>query len=126
MLLDEEDADSRSAGSFFKNPVVSLAVYERIAANSAVPVPHFDAGPGQVKLAAAWLIEQAGIGKGFVLGPVAISSKHTLALINRGGASAADILRMKDFVQQQVRRRFAVELLPEPVMLGFGAQDDPF
>ncbi len=123
MVLDENDADSRSAGSFFKNPVVSLAAYERIAATSAVPVPHFDAGPGHVKLAAAWLIEQSGISKGFALGPVAISSKHTLALINRGGATAADLLRMKDFVQQQVRRCFAVELLPEPVMLGFGAHN---
>jgi UDP-N-acetylmuramate dehydrogenase len=122
MVLDEEDADSRSAGSFFKNPVVGLAVYKRIAANSPVPVPHFDASPGHVKLAAAWLIEQAGIVRGFALGPVAISSKHTLALINRGDATAADLLRMKDFVQQQVYRRFAVELLPEPVMLGFGAQ----
>jgi UDP-N-acetylmuramate dehydrogenase len=123
MVLDEEDADSRSAGSFFKNPVVSLAEYERIAFTSAVPVPHFAASPGDVKLAAAWLIEQAGIPRGFVLGPVAISSKHTLALVNRGGATAADMLRMKDFVQQQVRGRFAVELLPEPVMLGFGAHD---
>jgi len=123
MVLDEEDADSRSAGSFFKNPVVSLAEYERIAANSAVPVPHFDAIPGHVKLAAAWLIEQAGIGKGFALGPVGISSKHTLALVNRGGATASDMLRMKDLVQQHVRRCFAVELLPEPVMLGFGAPD---
>ncbi len=93
MVLDEDDADSHSAGSFFKNPVVSLAEYERIAAASAVPVPHFEASDGQVKLAAAWLIEQAGIGKGFALGPVAISSKHTLALINRGGATAADVLR---------------------------------
>ena len=130
MVLDEEDADSRSAGSFFKNPVVSLVDYDRIAAASAVPVPHFEAYPGEagpgepkpahVKLAAAWLIEQAGIARGFALGPVGISSKHTLALINRGGATAADMLRMKDFVQQQVRLRFAVELLPEPVMLGFG------
>jgi UDP-N-acetylmuramate dehydrogenase len=121
MVLDEEDADSRSAGSFFKNPVVSLAVYERIAATSPQPVPSFDATPGTVKLAAAWLIEQAGIGKGFALGPVAISSKHTLALVNRGGATAADVLRMKDFVQQRVQQRFAVELLAEPVMLGFDA-----
>jgi UDP-N-acetylmuramate dehydrogenase len=121
MVLDENDMDSRSAGSFFKNPVVSLAEYERIAAASPIPVPHFEAGTGQVKLAAAWLIEQAGIGKGFTLGPAAISSKHTLALINRGGATAADVLRLKEFVQRQVRERFAVELQPEPVMLGFEA-----
>lgn len=118
MVLDENDADSRSAGSFFKNPVVSLAQYERIAAGSAVAVPHFEAGEGQVKLAAAWLIEQAGISKGFALGPVGISSKHTLALINRGGATAADVLVLKDFVQRRVHERFGVELLPEPVMLG--------
>ena len=123
MVLDENDADSRSAGSFFKNPVVSLAEYERIAAASPDPVPHFEAGAGQVKLAAAWLIEQAGMGKGFALGPVGISSKHTLALINLGGAKAADMLRLKDLVQQRVRQRFSVELHPEPVMLGFGEID---
>jgi UDP-N-acetylmuramate dehydrogenase len=123
MVLDENDADSRSAGSFFKNPVVSLAEFERIAASSAVPIPHFEAGQEQVKLAAAWLIEQAGIAKGFTLGPVAISSKHTLALINRGGATAADVLRLKEFVQRRVHERFGVELRPEPVMLGFGASD---
>ncbi len=123
MVLDEHDADSRSAGSFFKNPVVSLAEYERIAAASSVAVPHFEAGAGQVKLAAAWLIEQAGIAKGFTLGPAAISSKHTLALVNLGGAMAADILRLKDLVQQRVRQRFSVELQPEPVMLGFGEID---
>ena len=119
MVLDENDADSRSAGSFFKNPVVERAEYARIAAESTTGVSHFDAGEGRVKLAAAWLIEQAGIGKGFALGPAAISHKHTLALINRGGATAADILRLKDFVQQRVRERFGIELQPEPVMLGF-------
>jgi UDP-N-acetylmuramate dehydrogenase len=119
MVLDEDDADSRSAGSFFKNPVVSLAQYERIAAGSAVPVPHFVAGQGQVKLAAAWLVEQAGIEKGFILGQAAVSSKHTLALTNRGGATAADVLLLKEFVQRRVHERFGVELRPEPVMLGF-------
>jgi UDP-N-acetylmuramate dehydrogenase len=119
MVLDRNDVDSRSAGSFFKNPVVSIADYERIAASSAVQVPNFAAGEGHVKLAAAWLIEQAGITKGFVLGPAAISSKHTLALINRGGATAADLLLLKEFVQRRVYERFGVELRPEPVMLGF-------
>ena len=119
MVLDSNDADSRSAGSFFKNPVVGRAEYERISAESAKAVPHFEAGEGQVKLLAAWLIEQAGIGKGFALGPAAISSKHTLALVNRGGATAADIVRLKELVQQRVRERFGVELQQEPVMLGF-------
>ncbi|PSH04542.1 MAG: UDP-N-acetylenolpyruvoylglucosamine reductase [Acidobacteria bacterium] len=123
MVLDENDADSRSAGSFFKNPVVSVAEYEQIAAGSSVPVPHFDAGQDLVKLAAAWLIEQTGITKGFVLGPVGISSKHTLALINRGGATAADVLELKKTVQRKVRERFGVELHSEPVMLGFNSPE---
>jgi UDP-N-acetylmuramate dehydrogenase len=123
MVLDKDDADSCSAGSFFKNPVVSVEEYARLAAASAVQVPHFEAGEGQVKLAAAWLIEQAGISKGFSLGPVAISSKHTLALINRGGATAADVLRLKSHVQDRVYERFAVELRPEPVQVGFAAPD---
>jgi UDP-N-acetylmuramate dehydrogenase len=119
MMLDEDDSDSRSAGSFFRNPVVSIAEYERIAAASSDAVPHYEAGAGQVKLAAAWLIEQAGVGKGFAIGAAGISSKHTLALVNRGGASAADILLLMKFVQGHVQRRFGVELRPEPVMLGF-------
>jgi UDP-N-acetylmuramate dehydrogenase len=119
MVLDETDADSRSAGSFFKNPVIRHEEYERIAKGSAVPVPHFEADEGKVKLAAAWLIEQAGLGKGFTLGPVGISSKHTLALVNRGGATAADVLLLKEFVQRRVQERFGVKLRPEPVMLGF-------
>jgi UDP-N-acetylmuramate dehydrogenase len=119
MVLDKDDTDSHSAGSFFKNPVVSLAEYAQIAVSSTGPVPHFEAGEGHVKLAAAWLIEQSGIAKGFSLGPVAISGKHTLALINRGGATSADVLLLKEFVQRRVHQRFGVELRPEPVMLGF-------
>jgi UDP-N-acetylmuramate dehydrogenase len=125
MVLDENDLDSRSAGSFFKNPVVIHDEFERIARGSAVPVPHFDAGTEKMKLPAAWLIEQAGIARGFTLGPVSISSKHTLALVNRGGASAADVLRLKAFVQRRVHERFGVDLLPEPVMLGFDAKNNP-
>jgi UDP-N-acetylmuramate dehydrogenase len=119
MVLDDNDEDSRSAGSFFKNPVVSLPEYERMAAAAPTSIPHFPAGEGQVKLGAAWLIEQAGITKGFALGPAAISRKHTLALVNRGGATAADIVRLKEFVEQRVRERWGLELQPEPVMLGF-------
>jgi len=119
MVLDETDPDSRSAGSFFKNPVVSRSELERISAGSSDAVPHFEAGDGNVKLAAAWLIEHAGIARGLALGPAGISSKHTLALVNLGGAKAADILRLKDLVQLKVFERFGVELHPEPVMLGF-------
>jgi len=119
MVLDEQDADSRSAGSFFKNPIVSIEEFQRIDSAFNGPVPHFEATAGYVKLAAAWLIEQAGINRGFAIGPVAISSKHTLALTNRGGATASDVLVLKEFVQNQVREQFGVELSPEPVMLGF-------
>jgi UDP-N-acetylmuramate dehydrogenase len=118
MVLDENDPESRSAGSFFKNPVVSRAEYERIAA-AAGQVPHYDADEGKVKLAAAWLIEQSGMTKGFAVGRAAISTKHTLALVNRGDASADDIARLMRHVQDRVRKRFGVELQPEPVMLGF-------
>ncbi len=119
MVIDENDPDSRSAGSFFRNPVVSIAQYQRIADASSEPVPHFDAAPGQVKLAAAWLIEHAGLRRGFTMGDAAISSKHTLALVNRGHASAADVIHLRDHIQRCVFECFAVELEPEPVLLGF-------
>jgi len=119
MVLDPNDPDCRSAGSFFRNPVVALAAYEKIAAISASPVPRYDVDPEHVKLPAAWLIEHSGIAKGFALGAAAISSKHALALINRGNARASDIVRLKNYVQHRVYRRFGVELHPEPVLLGF-------
>ena len=119
MVFDEADPDSHSAGSFFKNPVVSREEYERIAATSAIPVPHFDAPEGRVKLAAAWLIEQSGVPRGFTLGKAGISRKHTLALTNRGDATAADIVRLKEHVERCVQDRFGIPLQPEPVLLGF-------
>jgi UDP-N-acetylmuramate dehydrogenase len=125
MVLDENDPESRSAGSFFKNPVVRQSVYERIAQCATGAVPYYPAGDGKVKLAAAWLIEQAGISKGFALGPAGISAKHTLALVNRGGTRAEDIILLMQFVQRRVRERFGVELDPEPVMLGFCDNNRP-
>ena len=119
MVVADDDPDSRSSGSFFKNPVVSTADYERIAAGSAEPVPNFEARDGMVKLSAGWLIERSGISRGLALGHAAVSGKHILALVNRGGATAADILRLKDLVQRKVRERFDVELHPETVLLGF-------
>ncbi len=119
MVFDEDDPDSHSAGSFFKNPIVSREEYERISAASSTPVPHYDAAEGRIKLAAAWLIEQAGIARGFALGPAAISRKHTLALVNRGDATAADIVRLKEYVERRVHQRFGIQLRPEPVLLGF-------
>jgi UDP-N-acetylmuramate dehydrogenase len=72
-----------------------------------------------VKIPAAWLIEHSGLHKGFALGRVGISSKHTLALVNRGGATSGELLALKDLVQQKVRDTFGIELRPEPVFLGF-------
>lgn len=119
MVYDEQDVDTHSAGSFFKNPLVSQQEYRHLAADFVGAVPHFDAGDGQVKLAAAWLIEQAGVAKGFALGQAAVSGKHALALTNRGQASAADIVQLKNLVQEKVRQRFGIELQPEPILLGF-------
>ncbi|MGC1462795.1 MAG: UDP-N-acetylmuramate dehydrogenase [Terracidiphilus sp.] len=119
MLLVEGDPDCRSAGSFFKNPVVSEKQVEQIAAASLNQPPRFQAGPGQVKLAAAWLIEQAGFPRGFALGAAGISSQHTLALINRGGATAAEILALADRIAAAVEDRFGIRLEIEPVMVGF-------
>lgn len=113
MLIVAGDADSRSAGSFFKNPIVSLEVAERIAG-----VPRWEAGEGLVKLPAAWLLEQAGFVKGYGSGAVRISSKHTLALTNRGGATFADVVAMQEEIVAGVFARFGVRLEREPVVLG--------
>jgi UDP-N-acetylmuramate dehydrogenase len=124
MLLVEGDEDCRSAGSFFKNPVVSQAQADRVQAlaERRVPgksLPKFPAADGHVKLAAAWLVEQAGFHKGYSRGPVGISRKHTLAIVNRGGASAKDVLGMKDEVVNKVMDVWGVRLQPEPVFVGF-------
>lgn len=120
MVIDPEDPNSKSAGSFFKNPVVEVSKLDDIRSSFA-EVPHFEFGD-MVKIPAAWLIEQAGFHKGFVMGNAGISSKHTLALINRGGATAAEILRLKDAIQAEVAARFGIDLVPEPVLAGFIAQ----
>jgi len=119
MLMVEGDPDCRSAGSFFKNPVVSEEQVRRIAEASAKEPPRFPAGPGQVKLPAAWLMEQAGFAKGYERGAAGISSRHTLALVNRGGARAAEILALAGEIGAAVEARFGIRLEMEPVMLGF-------
>jgi UDP-N-acetylmuramate dehydrogenase len=118
MLLVEGEADCRSAGSFFKNPVVTRAVYDRIAATADAPVPFYPASENCVKIPAAWLLEHAGFHKGFSLGTVGISTRHTLALVNRGGATAHELLALRDRILAAVREIFAVELEPEPVWVG--------
>jgi UDP-N-acetylmuramate dehydrogenase len=120
MLMVEGEADYRSAGSFFKNPVVSEAEARRIAAASGKEPPRFPAGPGEVKLAAAWLIEQSGFAKGYALGRAAVSSRHTLALTNRDGeASAEEILALAGRIAEAVEGRFGIRLEREPVLVGF-------
>lgn len=124
MLLVEGDPDCRSAGSFFKNPIITVEHYQQIARLSSTPPPKYPAPPGhsgepQVKLPAAWLIEQSGFPKGYTLGPAAISSRHTLALINKNGATAADILALAQKISLAVHTRFGITLEMEPVQLGF-------
>ncbi|HXR38638.1 MAG TPA: UDP-N-acetylmuramate dehydrogenase [Terracidiphilus sp.] len=124
MLLVEGDPDCRSAGSFFKNPVVSEEQAAQIAAATTKDPPRFPAGPdpengGRVKLSAAWLIEQAGFAKGYALGAAGISSRHTLALINRDGASATEMLALAGQIGDAVEAEFGIRLEMEPVLVGF-------
>ena len=115
MVLDVEDRDTWSAGSFFTNPVLDPAAAEALPAHA----PRFPAGEGRVKTSAAWLIEQAGFGKGHGLpGPASLSTKHALALTNRGSASASDLLALAREVRDGVRERFGVELVNEPFLVG--------
>ena len=124
MLLVEGDEDCRSAGSFFKNPVVSATEAIRIEAIAqkcapAALLPRYPSADGKVKIAAAWLVEKAGFHKGYTLGPVGISRKHSLAIVNRGGATAKDILALKDEIEKKVFDTWGVRLQPEPVFVGF-------
>ncbi len=124
MLIDPETAgpDERSAGSFFKNPVVSTRVVTDILETLAPDegtMPQWPTDDGKVKLAAAWLIEHSGFKKGYAQGRVGISSRHTLALINRtGDATCDELLRLRDLIVLTVEQRFGVTLAMEPVMLG--------
>lgn len=122
MVIDPGDPDCRSAGSFFKNPVVSLEKYNQLELKCrsliGESVPYFHAGDGEVKIPAAWLIEKAGFAKGYRRGRAAISSKHTLALINAGGATAAEILELAEEIRDRVAEVFGVRLHPEPLILG--------
>jgi UDP-N-acetylmuramate dehydrogenase len=125
MVLDAADPDTRSAGSFFTNPVLGLAAFAELEQTVAasfgpgVRVPTFPAAPGQVKVPAAWLIERSGFAKGYPGGDGArISFKHTLALVNPGEASAAGLLALAREVAGRVRTLFGVELAPEPVLVG--------
>ena len=129
MVLVPGDADTQSAGSYFKNPIVARGDLEGIARAAAVDpdaVPAYPAGEGEVKLSAAWLVERAGFARGFRLGAAGISTRHTLALTNRGGATCADILRLEATVREGVVARFGVCLEREPMLLGSATEAEVF
>jgi UDP-N-acetylmuramate dehydrogenase len=118
MVLDPHDPDTRSDGSFFMNPIVPIADAARATEGG---VRAFPGGDGLVKLSAAALIERAGFHKGFVHGNVGLSSKHTLAVINRGGGTAREVIELVKIIQDGVRAKFGVEIHPEPNFIGFAA-----
>jgi UDP-N-acetylmuramate dehydrogenase len=119
MVLDEADHDTWSVGSFFTNPVVTRAVFDRIQGRFQAPVPNYPA-PNGVKLAAGWLVEQAGFHKGYPAdeAPVRLSTKHALALTNRGNATASDVIALARRVRDGVKADFGIELTPEPILVG--------
>ena len=123
MVIDENDPNSRSAGSFFKNPIVSNEKFAEIArkakADGIETVPSFPVDESSVKIPAAWLIEKSGFYKGYKLGSAGISSKHALALINLGDAKAQDIIRLKEEIQAEIEDAFGIALRPEPEFIGF-------
>lgn len=122
MLIVPGDPDCRSAGSFFKNPIVSSSQYQDLTSRSAaqgLQIPSYPALAAQHKISAAWLVEHSGFPKGFTLGRAGISSKHTLAIVNRDHASAHDIVQLKERIQRKVEEIWGVRLEPEPAMVGF-------
>lgn len=125
MLVRQGGPDSASAGSFFKNPVVSGEFFESVkmlaAERGIESVPHYPADGSRVKIPAAWLIERSGFEKGFRLGNAGLSTVHTLALTNRGGASAGEIIALRDRVRSTVFSVWGIELDVEPVLVGFEA-----
>lgn len=119
MVIDAADPDTRSVGSFFTNPVVDRSMFERIAGAPGYPMQN-----DSVKIPAAWLIEHSGFGRGYVDGSVGLSTKHPLAIVNRGGATARDVVRLACSIKRTIIERFGVALRPEPVFVGFADDDD--
>ena len=124
MVIDARDPDSRSVGSFFVNPVVTRDEFEEFKKRAAPytaageQVPSFAAADGYMKLSAAWLIERAGINRGYVRGNVGTSTKHALAIINRGGGTAREVVELAEEIKSRVIDRFGVALAPEPIFVG--------
>jgi UDP-N-acetylmuramate dehydrogenase len=120
MVIDPADPDSVSAGSFFTNPILDPGDFARLQTRTgeAGSPPAFPEPDGRIKTSAAWLIERAGFPRGYGDGRVGISSKHTLALVNRGGATTAELMALAREIAGTVRERFGVHLAPEPVLVG--------
>jgi UDP-N-acetylmuramate dehydrogenase len=131
MVIDAGDPNRRSVGSFFTNPIVSQAEADRVVARALAQgivtapdqVPRFPAGAGQVKLAAGWLIERAGITRGLRQGPVGVSSAHALALVHHGGGTSAQLLALARQVRAAVAGHFGITLQPEPIVVGARGDD---
>jgi UDP-N-acetylmuramate dehydrogenase len=122
MVIDPAEADSRSVGSFFVNPTVNRQTVDRIKeilGSDGEELPAFPVSDDRVKLSAAWLIERAGIQRGYIHGNVGTSTKHALAIINRGGGTASEVIELMQLIQKRVLEEFGVELTPEPVFVGF-------
>lgn len=119
MVIDADDPNSRSAGSFFKNPVISADAFAALATRFDDSIPHFQVDGGHIKIPAAWLIEQSGFYKGYKLGNAGISSRHSLAIVNLGNSSSAEIIHLKEKIEQAVLAKFGIKLVPEPVFVGF-------
>ena len=119
MVLDEADRDTHSCGSFFTNPIVSAKFARTLPLDA--PAWPMDDDAERVKLSAAWLIEQSGVKKGLQLGDskAGVSTKHALAITNRGGASAKEVAELARFIQERVAATFGINLIPEPSFIGF-------
>jgi UDP-N-acetylmuramate dehydrogenase len=119
---DHRGSENRSAGSFFKNPVLTEAQFralDRRAREKSLELPSYAALDAQWKVSAAWLVEHSGFTKGYRLGNAGISSKHALALVNLGEATAADIVRLQEQIQRRVLEAWGIQLETEPVFVGF-------
>ncbi|HXG90193.1 MAG TPA: UDP-N-acetylmuramate dehydrogenase [Vicinamibacterales bacterium] len=125
MVIEEGNPANHSCGSFFVNPIISRAHLARVEARveGASPVPHYPLDTESVKLPAAWLIERSGFSKGVTRGPVGISPFQAQAIINHGGARAADVLALASDIKRAVFDTFAVAIVPEPVFVGFPPTD---
>jgi UDP-N-acetylmuramate dehydrogenase len=120
MVIDPTDADSRSVGSFFVNPVVSVDDLARIKQRLGCDdLPVFPISEDRVKISAAWLIERAGVVRGYTHGRVGTSTKHALAIVNRGGGTAREVIELKELIQKRGFDLVGVALAVEPVFIGF-------